>query len=216
MSEPTCGASVQAVAIRVAKLEPTGIPAPGAGNLYVSDALTKLEADPEYVAGANIQKKNAGGNLCVNYRTRDVLSRFGLALEICSLDPELEVMLVGGELFTSGGVHIGASSPQVGVIEAPYGVSVELWSRHVVSGGDQDATWPWVHWVLPRSYWTPGKVTWDENDMPRLFSGFTSENQNWFNGPANDWAFSSDRSIAWAFTQTVPTPTCGATALSAT
>jgi hypothetical protein len=213
MAEPTCGASVQAVAIRVSILEQSGVPDPGAGHLYTSDALTKLEADPQYVAGVNIQKKNAGGSLCVNYKSRDVLSRYDTSLEICSLDPELENMLAGGELFTLGGVHVGGSTPQVGVVERPYGVSVELWSRHVGSGGDQDATWPWVWWVLPRSYWQPGKATWDENEMPRLFTGYTSENPNWFNGPLNDWAFSSDRSIAWCFSKTVPTPTCGAVAL---
>jgi hypothetical protein len=214
MSVPSCGASVQAIAERVTKLDQNGVPLPGAGNVYVTDALTSLEATPVFTKGADIEKVNAGGTLCVNYRQRDVLRRYDLALEICSLDPELEPMMVGGLQFSSSGVHIGASSPRIGQAEVPYGVSVELWSRHIV-GGDMDPTWPYIWWVLPRTYWQPGKTTWNGDAMPRPLDGFTSENPNWFNGPANDWSFDSTRSIAWAFTRTVPTPTCGSTTLAA-
>lgn len=214
MAEPSCGASIQACAERIAVLEQDGVPLPGSGHLYVTDALVKLEATPVYYKGVEIEVPNACGNLCVNYKARDVLKRYDLALELCSIDPELEAMLVGGESFTSGGLTVGGSVPAVGTIGAPYGVSVELWSKHIVDG-DQDGVHPWIHWVIPRSYWQPGKNTWDVNHMQRLFDGFTSENPNWFNGPSNDWTFSSDRSIAWAFTTTIPTPACGAQTLPA-
>jgi hypothetical protein len=214
MSETTCGASVQAVGMRVAVLEKDGVPLPGAGNLYVTDALAKLDATPVYFKGADIQQPNAGGKLCVVYKVPDQLVRYDLALTVCSLDPELEHMVVGGELFKSGNVSVGGSAPKVGTKEAENGVSIELWSKHVV-GGDIDSVYPYIHWVFPRTYWQPDKATWDNSPMERPFTGYTSENPRWFNGPANDWTFNSDRSWAWCFTQTVPVPTCGAQALVA-
>lgn len=216
MSETSCGASVQAVGMRIAVLEADGVPLPGAGNLYVTDALTKLDTTPVMFKGADIQQANAAGNLCVVYKVPDVLVRYDLALTVCSLDPELEHMLVGGELFQTGSVSVGGSSPPVGRREdnVKAGVSVELWSKHIVNG-DIDSVFPYIHWVFPRTYWQPDKTTWDNSPMERPFTGYTSENPRWFDGPANDWNFNSDRSWAWCYTQTVPVPSCGAQTLVA-
>lgn len=211
--QQSCGGSVQACAMRVAALEIDGVPLPGATNLYVTDAFAKLEAAAVKTKGADIEILNACGQPSILFKDRDRLKRYDLTLEMINTDPEFENMLTGGELFTSGGFTIGGSVPKVGAIEAPWGVSLEVWSKHIV-GGDIDGIWPYIRWVLPRSYWdAPDKIMWDDNAMPRNFVGYTTENQNWFNGPANDWTFSSDRSIAWAYTKTIPTPSCGAQAL---
>lgn len=216
MAEQSCGASVFACATRVAVLEQDGVPLPGDANLYITDSLVKLESTPQFTKVPETEQLNAGGNLCVSYKAPDPLKRYDLILELCSLDPELEHMLVGGELFVSGGFTVGASSPKVGSIETATanGVSVEVWSKNITNG-DIDPIWPYIHWVWPRTRWSPDKNTWDINHMPRLFTGYSAENPNWFNGPANDWAFSSDRSYAWAFTKTLPQVFCGAQNLPA-
>jgi hypothetical protein len=193
MAQQNCGASVYAVMMRLAVLEQDGVPLPGARNLYVTDALVKLTATPVYYQSPVVEIPNASGALCVNLNTRKVLKWYDLALEICNLDPEVDNMLVGGETFSSAGFVIGGSVPAAGAISAPFGVSVELWSKHIV-GSDQDTVWPYI--------------------QARMFQGFTSENPNWYNGPANDWTFASDRSIAWRFTKTVPPSACGAQALA--
>jgi hypothetical protein len=213
MAQQNCGASVYAVMMRLAVLEQDGVPLPGARNLYVTDALVKLTATPVYYQSPVVEIPNASGALCVNLNTRKVLKWYDLALEICNLDPEVDNMLVGGETFSSAGFVIGGSVPAAGAISAPFGVSVELWSKHIV-GSDQDTVWPYIQWILPRTYWSPDAVTWDINHQARMFQGFTSENPNWYNGPANDWTFASDRSIAWRFTKTVPPSACGAQALA--
>lgn len=214
MAEQTCGSSVQACAGRVAVLEQDGVPLPGPSNLYVTDALMKLVATAVLTKGVDIEVLNACGAPSVLYKDRDRLKRYDLALDMITLSPEFENMLTGGQLFTSGGFTVGGSVPAVGTIEAPFGVSVELWSKHIVNG-DIDPVWPYIQWILPRSYWSPiTPVAWDNNAMPRSFTGYTTENQNWFNGPANDWAFNSTRSIAWRFTKTLPVVKCGAQALA--
>lgn len=208
MAQPTCGASVQACALRVATLDNNGVPLPGAGKLYVTDALTSLEATPVYFAGTDMEVTNACGNLCVTYKSRDQLKRYDLTLSLCDFDPELEIILAGGQTFTLGGQTIGSSTPAIGSPGATNGVSLELWSKHIVNG-DIDGTYPYIRWVLPRAYLQPDTITWNNDHMPRNFTGYTSQNPNWYNGPANDWTYSSDRSIAWAYATTLPATACG-------
>lgn len=216
MAEQSCGSSIFSCVTRVAVLEQDGVPLPGAGNLYVTDALVKMEGTPQFTKIPETEVLNACGALCAFYKAVDPFKRLDLTLELCSIDPELEQMLAGGELFTSGGFSVGKSAPPVGTVEARVqnGVSVELWSKHIVNG-DVDPIWPYIHWVYPRTRWMPDRQTHDINHMPRLFTGFTSENPNWFNGPANDWTFASDRTWAWAFTKTIPVTACGAQTLAA-
>lgn len=222
MAEQTCGASVQCCAIRISVLEQDGVPLPGAANLYVTDALAKFEAVPVYTKGVDMEVLNACGIPAVLYKARDVFKRFDLTLSLLNLDPELEAILIGnlapGPLpngiltFTSGGFTVGASALKVAGYGAPYGVAIELWSKHVVSG-DLDPNYPYVQWIVPRSYWQPGNTTLDNNAMPRDYTGFTTQNPNYYNGPMNDWVFDSSRSMAYALTRTLPAPTCGAQAL---
>jgi hypothetical protein len=211
MAEQNCGASVEAVATRVAVLEQDGVPIPGAGNMYTTDALVKLDLTPVFTKGNDIEVMNAGGGLCVTYKERDRFKRYDLVLEICTLDPELEQMLVGGLPITAGGFTIGATTPRVGAIGAPFGVSMELWTKHIVNG-DLDVFYPYIHWYLGRTYWQPDKTTFDVNHMSRMFQGYTSENPNFEDGPAGDWLWDSASTLGYAYTRTLPTIQCGSQA----
>lgn len=214
MAERNCGGSIYCVMARVAVLEADGVPLPGAGNLYVTDAITKLDVDPQWYQSPEITVPNGSGQLCVVFKPLPVLKWVNLAVEFCRYDPELEHMMVGGELFTKAGYSVGGSAPAVGAFGAPNGVSLEVWSEHIVDG-DIAPIYPYIRWVFPRSKWTPAKFSIDQNHMPRPLDGFTSQNPNWFNGPGNDWTYSSDRSYAHAYDTSIPTPQCGAQTLAA-
>jgi hypothetical protein len=213
MAELNCGGSVQCCAIRVATLEQDGVPLPGSANLYVTDAFSQFKATPVTTKGVDMEVVNACGAPAIVYKDQDRFKRYDITLDLIFLDPELENLLVGGELFTSGGFSIGnsvvATADYAGAIN---GVSLELWSKHIVNG-DIDATWPYVRWVFPRVRLMPADVTLDNNAMPFSYTGYTSANPNWFNGPANDWPYSSDRQKMYALTKTLPTVACGAQAL---
>lgn len=211
MALQTGGAAVQACAMRVCVLEQDGVPLPGAANLYTTDAMSQLSVTPATTKGADIEVMNACGSPAVLYKDRDRLKRYDLQLDMLTLDPEFEQILSGGETFTAGSFTVGGAVPAVATIEAPGGVSLELWTKNIVAG-DLSPINPYVHWIIPRSYWLPDKISFMNGHMLRSFTGYTSQNPNFYNGPQNDWNFASDRSIAWCYTQILPTPHLGATA----
>lgn len=215
MADPSCGASVQACALRIATLEQDGVPIPGAAMAYVTDEFTKLTATPNLVKGADLEMINACGVLNNAYKQRDMLKRYDLALDMIFLSADFEGLLVGNEVFTLAGSSVGGAVPPFGSYGAPYGTSLELWSKHIVNG-DFDPVWPYIQWIFPRTYWSVAPETYDNNPMARSFMGYTSQNPNYFNGPFNDWNWDSSRMHAWQYTKTLPNPVCGSIAVPVT
>jgi hypothetical protein len=203
-----CGASLQCVAIRVSELDSGGSPTDG-GVLYVTDNLVKIDFNPDMESGQEITQRNAAGNLCIVYRTPDLMKRLTIQLEACVPDPELEVLLTGGDLFKTGEDVEGWAYPPLMVDPTPNGVSIEAWTRYVVNGF-QPAEQPYIRWVYPRVQLTKGNRTIDENNMANVYDGFAGENPNWGSGPAGDWEWPSDRVVQAAFDTTVPDVQCGA------
>lgn len=96
-------ASVQGVALRVTSLDATGAPIVGANNSFVTNAFMSLGFTPEYTEGDEIEEKAADGSVCVYYQAPDVLKRVTTNLAICSPDPELTAILIGGTILTTPG-----------------------------------------------------------------------------------------------------------------
>jgi hypothetical protein len=212
-----CLPQVAACVMRVARLDGSGVPAPGASNLYVTDALTKVTRAPQYEDGDEIKQKNGCGAVCLNYKSPPSYLREDITIELCAPDPELMQMLIGGTVLTSG-ARVGQAGPAIGVISAQQqnGVSIELWAKRI-RNGVQDATNPWAWYVFPKV--TNTKLTNANHEnaahLPSI-TGEAYENLNWFNGPLNDWPAASDKSWQWLPWNTVPTASCGYRTLAAT
>jgi hypothetical protein len=199
------GASLQCVAIRVTALDPSGAPAPG-NDMYVSDQLVKIDFNPDMEAGQEISNRGASGNLCVVYRTPDLLKRLTIELELCIPDPELEVLLSGGDVLydaTDTTDVVGFSYPPLMRDPTPNGISVEAWTRYIIDGY-QPPDQPYMHWVFPRMYLRKGNRTIDVNAMANVYDGYAIENPSWDGGPEGDWDQDSDRVVQAVFTDTVP------------
>jgi len=199
------GASLQCVAIRVTELDFTGEPAPG-NPMYVSDQLVKIDFNPDMEAGQEISNRGASGNLCVVYRTPDLMKRLTISLELCVPDPELEVLLSGGKVFYDEDNPedvAGFEYPPLMVDATPNGVSVEAWTRYIVEGS-QPAGQPYMRWVFPRMYLRKGNRTIDVNSMATTFEGYAIENPSWGDGPVDDWPFESDAVVAAMFDDNIP------------
>lgn len=215
MAEVDCRPQVQACAIRVARLEPDGVPSPGASNLYVSDALVTMTVTPVYTDGDEIEDKNACGDVAVNYKGPDSFKRLDVTIQLASHDPELEELLSGGDVLDPAPVPKGFAAPAIGTY-TDNGVSIELWAKRI-DDGDLDANYPYAHWAYPKvkNLRIGDHTHANASNLPQ-FSGQALENANWFDGPLNDWpGVTSDRVYQWVPTSTLPTASCGYQTLAA-
>lgn len=211
MAAPDTAGRIQALILRVARLAADGTTPAGQTNMYVTDALIKVDYTPEYDTGTEVVKKNGGGGLCIAYKIPDTLKRYNVSLEICSPDPELEELLAGGRIFQTTGatpITVGGAPGAVGVDAVPNGVSIEAFSRAVV-GNRVATTYPFFWDVLPRVYLKRDVRNIDENGGPISFSGFATENPLWGNGPQNDWLYPSDRCVQTQRISSIPTTALG-------
>lgn len=192
MSNPICFGSLQACAIRLAKITAAGAPDVGASNGYVSDALISLQVSVELTEGDEFEQKNGCGAICQTFKDCDRIKRLSLSMDLCQLDANLIEFLTDADLFSSGGNPIGWQFPSV-TAACPNGVSLEVWTKAwdgteqaVPTFTDPDAAY-W-HWVFPRTKWTMGNITMDNSIMVVPVTGFAEENSSiTANGPFNDW-----------------------------
>lgn len=198
--------------IRVARLEPNGVPDPGAGNLYVSDAQISLTLGLEISEGDDFEQKNGCGDICFAFKDRDKIKGLNLELSLCDADPQMAELLTGGTVFTSGSEAVGYALPPVGDVGNEFGVSVEAWTKNI-SGSTLDADYPYVRWVMPKTFWTFSDKTFENGPIVQAFTGKGEENANWHDGPANDWDFTSTSLFQYAGDTSLPTAQCGSQTL---
>lgn len=206
---------LQAVRLRAARLDASGVPDPGAGNLIVTKALTQFTFSPVYEDGDEVTVKNAGGEICLDYRSPDNLRRGDFNLTICSFDPDLMSFFGGGDTIADGDAT-GYASPAIGAVTGS-GISVELWVKRI-NDGDLDPDYPYARWALPKlKNLRQGEVQFQNGETLPAFSGQMYENPNWFDGPANDWPATSDRMYQWlpVTANDLPAITDGAAELAA-
>lgn len=126
--------SLQACALRVARLAADGSTPAGATNMIVTNALIKIEGALVYEAGAEFTVTNGCGAVAHTYKDPDHLKRADLTVTITNPDVELAELMAAMSLITSGGQSIGASAPAVGA-SSPVGASLEVWTKAWIGGG---------------------------------------------------------------------------------
>jgi hypothetical protein len=180
---------VQAFRTRITKLDTNGVPTPGANNMYVTSALITLTTTPVYVDGDEFEEKNGGGTICVSFKGDDTFKRLDWELTVCTPDPYLLEMLTGGAVLTDGDA-VGFAYPNLGPI-TPTPISIEMWTKRV-NEGVLDPAFPYAWWVLP---WSTsmrfGNKTFGNNALLPVIQGRAFENDNWYDGPTNDWPVAS-------------------------
>lgn len=194
MSEP-CFGSLQAVRLRVAKLNAAGAPLTGAGNAYVTKGLIQVQVNLEIEQGVKLTLKNGGDEVCQTYRGCDRILSATLGLELCQLEYELIAMLGGLPAIREiGGAQLAIGFKYPGSEDAcPNGVSFEIWTK--AWDNSRQATPAFManalayhHWVFTRSTWLPGQATVQDDFLHFPMSGTGVENDGLtINGPFNDW-----------------------------
>lgn len=214
MPAERCRPQIFACAIRVAKLYASGVPAQGASNLLTTDALVSLGYSAEVRAGDEHVVTNACGNNCLDYQKEDKLRRLNLTLNICYPHPYLTEFLVGGAVLTDGEA-VGYGFPTLNDPDDATGISLELWAQRQGSTGTLDADFPYAWWVFPKVVFQIDSGSFENGPHTPTFNGRAYENENWFDGPNNDFPVDSDKVAQWIPTIGLPTTDCEPTAIIA-
>lgn len=122
--------SVQAVALRICKLDTDGTPLVGTESAFVTDSLTQVSWTPEYKAGEELTQTGANGQECVYYKMPSTLRKVNLNIAICNPQPEIYAMLAGGA------VLLGQSSGNVTNKARAGGVATVTSAAHGFQVGD--------------------------------------------------------------------------------
>lgn len=195
---PDYAASVQAVAVRMCKLDAAGAPLAGATNCYVTTSFTQFAWTPEYTEGEEITTVSASGEQCVYYKMPDTLKTVNVSVAICKPQPEVYEMLGGGSLLTETTENVGWAAPNIGEVANVNGVSIEVWSRAIVNGRPA-AVNPYWRWVIPSiTTKLDGDRTLENGALASEFTGVGVENANWGSGPGGDFTFPSTQAIQYA------------------
>ena len=208
--------SLQFCRARITRLDAGGFPKVGARNLYVTDQQINFQFTPDYEDAVTVEVKNGCGDVVFRYKQKRRLKGMDVNMGIAVPDPELTELMAGGDTIEVGGQTVGYKYPKLGtILDTENGVSVEGWAKAIVDG-EQDADLPWFWWVFPRVKFDIGERHLREEPLENPFSGYAEDNENWFDGPANDWPEPpADRVAQWVRTDTIPDAAVGYQALAA-
>jgi hypothetical protein len=215
MANRTCRSSFGACAIRVARLEPNGVPDPGPNNLYVADTLISVTRNVNVRAGTLIELPDGCGGVCAAVQTPERVQSITLEIELCQHDAELLEMLLGGNIITVLTDTVGYLSPAYNA--TPPDVSVEFWAQSVTESGQDLADNPYIQFGYPKVNWIAGAKTHDDTAITRYpLTGTVYTNTNFYNGPGNDWLEPfSTAPEGFQFVDALPATQCGYKTLAA-
>lgn len=199
--------SIRACMMRVAALSATGT-TPSGGDMYVTTSLVELTLSPEVLDGDSIEQRNGCGDFCIDFKDDDRVRWWNAQLLICEPNAELSAMLVAGfSTFTDGPDTIGGKFPPLGRVVQSNGVSIELWSIRLDDDGQtRDGTFGYYQFAMPRTRgWRPADRAFTNAPLQNQFVGRVFMNDNWGNGPVNDWDVdTTETPLAYQVTNTLP------------
>lgn len=208
MANDDCLPQLQCCVVRVCVLDGAGVPNPSTDQMYVTDSLTEIKITPVYEDGDEVVVKNACGTVAFSHKGDDSFKRADFAITTIQQDPYLAAMLSGdGTVLTDSGLH-GFAFPPIGPLTSN-GVSVEGWMKRI-DDGDLHAEYPWAWWVMPKiKNLRIGEMTFNSGETLPAYTGQALQNQNWYDGPLNDWPVASTRVAQWFPSATKPESACG-------
>lgn len=216
-----CWSSTEICAFRVLRLDATGALVTDSSNGYVSGSIVEFSVRRNIDRGDQKTYKSATNCICAYKRNQDRLLNLEFTMKLCPLlDPELNEILGGDSVITSGGKSIGGASEDVigtctscSTTATPDGtVSVELYTKAWASNRQASlsgANQFW-RWVFPRVQWTMGDLSFNNEIMQLDFTGYSIENPSWGTGPTSDPTSTAvTRPYHYELTDALPTITCG-------
>lgn len=85
-----CYTPIKGRVFRVIALNECGVPITGTGSALITvSGFTQVQSSAQYENGDEYLVKTADAALCVNEKDPDILKRFELTIDVCSIDPGL-------------------------------------------------------------------------------------------------------------------------------
>lgn len=180
-----CGVSFGLCAVRITKVDSAGNVVAG-NNSYVTDKPLSITLTPNIETGNTFSVRNGCGCSIARFKANDTFNWFEFQFAQAALEPEMQALLLGAETITDGADVVGLAFPsQLACDEDEPAVALEFWTQHIVGSG-QDGTYPWFHWVFPKTVWQLADNTFEEDIAQPTLSGFSRTNQQWGDGPYGD------------------------------
>lgn len=181
-----CGVSFGLCAVRVTKVDAEGNAVGGAGMSYVTDKPISIGLSPNIETGNTFSLRNGCGCSISRFKSNDIFNWFEFTFADGALEPEMVALMLGQDLIADAGDQVGMHfGGALACDEDEPAVGLEFWTKHIV-GSAQDATYPWVHWVFPKTVWQLGDNTAEEDFLQTALSGFSRTNNRWGSGPWGD------------------------------
>lgn len=172
--------------MRLTKVDRCGRVVPGPASSILTEGFVSVTSTPNVAEGEEKRVTKANGKTCASRRSNDSISSFGLAFQLCAVDPDLaafinpEWPLIMNNRGETAGFEIGEDIPN-----GP-GVAVELWTE--VDGGDAcdnpDAAGSWGYWLWPwATSFRLGEWEHGADYLNLTFTGTVKNRSRWGKGP---------------------------------
>lgn len=144
-----CITAIKGRMMRVIKLDTCGNPVTGAASsMVVSNGFISVKPDPQYEDGVEYLKRVADGSFCVNQKDAGQLKRVKLTTMVCTLDPDMMVLMTGARLLSSGATGTGAAWGDLQQVNNHY--SLEIWQDVAGAGAcTPSGQQQYVYWAFP-------------------------------------------------------------------
>jgi hypothetical protein len=183
----SCGVSFGICAVRLTKLDSLGnVAATPPNNSYVTDNPITVTVTPNIEEGNTFSLRNGCGCSIARFKANDIFNWFEFTFNAGGIEPEMEAFLLGATTIVDGADQVGIHFPSpLACEETEPAVAFEYWTKHI-DGNAPDATYPWVHWVFPRTVWRLADNTFEEDIRQASVQGFSRSNPLWGSGPYGD------------------------------
>lgn len=200
-----CGVSFGICVVRITRVDSSGNVIAG-NNAYITDKPLSISLTPNIETGNTFSVRNGCGCSIARFKSNDTFNWFEFTFVQAALEPEMQAFLLGAETIVDGSDTVGLAFPSsLDCDEDEPAVALEFWTQHIVGSG-QDGTFPWFHWVFPKTVWQLGDNTAEEDFQQTALSGFSRANPIWGSGPYGDGPPDGSDVIEGAFWKTAVTP----------
>jgi hypothetical protein len=207
-----CGTSFGICALRVTKLDDLGNVSTDSPNSYTTSKVISMGVTPDIETGNTFSLRNGCGCSISRFKALDIFNWWTFAFADGALEPQMMALMLGATVITNGADVVGLHFPGAFACDdIEPAVAMEFWTKHLVDS-DKDPTYPFIHWVFPKTVWQLGDNTAEEDYMRTALTGFSRSNPLWGSGPYGDGPpdgsdVAPDGSY-WKTATTLPTDSC--------